>query len=95
MLMLHPRHGAAQRRARARDGRRHSRQYRDEHDFMLHAAELNPLIKILRANGIEVASVHNHMLDGEPPMIFMHFWAHGDAVDLAKGLKAALLRIGA
>ena len=30
-------------------------------DFMLLAAELNPVIKVLRANGIEVASVHNHM----------------------------------
>ena len=56
---------------------------------------LNPVIKVLRANGIEVASVHNHMLDDEPRMIYMHFWAYGDAVDLAKGLKAALMRIGA
>ena len=64
-------------------------------DFMLLPAELNPVIKVLRANGIEVASVHNHMLDDEPRLIFMHFWAYGDAVDLAKGLKAALTRIGA
>jgi len=64
-------------------------------DFMLRPAELNPVIKVLRANGIEVASVHNHMLDDEPRMIYMHFWAYGDAVDLAKGLKAALMRIGA
>ena len=63
-------------------------------DFMLLPAELNPVIKVLRANGIEVASVHNHMLDDEPRLIFMHFWAYGDAVDLAKGLKAALVRIG-
>jgi hypothetical protein len=63
-------------------------------DFMLLPAELNPVIKVLRANGIEVASVHNHMLDDEPRLIFMHFWAYGDAVDLAKGLKAALMRIG-
>ena len=63
-------------------------------DFMLLPAELNPVIKVLRANGIEVASVHNHMLDDEPRLIFMHFWAFGDAVDLAKGLKAALMRIG-
>jgi hypothetical protein len=61
---------------------------------MLLAAELNPVIKVLRANGIEVASVHNHMLDDEPRLIFMHFWAYGDAVNLAKGLKAALTRIG-
>jgi hypothetical protein len=64
-------------------------------DFMLRPAELNPVIKVLRVNGIEVASVHNHMLDDEPRMIYMHFWAYGDAVDLAKGLKAALMRIGA
>ena len=64
-------------------------------DFMVLPAEVNPVIKLLRANGIEVASVHNHMLDDEPRMIFMHFWAYGDAVDLAKGLKAALERIGA
>ena len=64
-------------------------------DFILHPAELNPVIKVLRANGIEIASVHNHMLDEEPRLIFMHFWANGDAIDLAKGLKAALARCGA
>src|SRR5262249_16437187 len=47
-------------------------------DFMLLVAELNPVIKVLRANGIEVASVHNHMLDDELRLIFMHFWAYGD-----------------
>jgi hypothetical protein len=64
-------------------------------DFILRPAEINPVIKLLRANGIEIASVHNHMLDEEPRLIFMHFWAYGDAVDLAKGLKAALERVGA
>jgi hypothetical protein len=64
-------------------------------DFILRPAEVNPVIKVLRANGIEIASVHNHMLDGEPRLIFMHFWAYGDAVDLAKGLKAALGQVGA
>jgi len=64
-------------------------------DFMLLPAEVNPVIKLLRSHGIEVASLHNHMLDDEPRLIFMHFWAFGDAVDLAKGLKAALGRLGA
>jgi hypothetical protein len=63
--------------------------------FILRPAEVNPVIKVLRANGIEIASVHNHMLDEEPRLIFMHFWAYGDAVDLAKGLKAALGQVGA
>ena len=62
-------------------------------DFMLLATEVNPVIKVLRANGIEVASVHNHMLDDEPRLFFMHFWAYGDAMDLAKGLRAALNEI--
>jgi hypothetical protein len=64
-------------------------------DFILRPAEVNSVIKVLRANGIEIASVHNHMLDEEPRLIFMHFWAYGDAVNLAKGLKAALARVGA
>jgi hypothetical protein len=64
-------------------------------DFILRPAEVNPVIKVLRTNGIEIASVHNHMLDEEPRLIFMHFWAYGEAVDLAKGLKAALGRVGA
>jgi Domain of Unknown Function (DUF1259) len=63
-------------------------------DFMLLPGELNPVIKALRANGIEVASIHNHLLDNEPQLVFMHFWAYGDAIELAKGLKAALDRTG-
>jgi uncharacterized protein DUF1259 len=59
-------------------------------DFMLLPAEVNPVIKILRSNGIEVASLHNHMLYDEPRLFFMHFWANDDAVKLAKGLRAAL-----
>ena len=59
-------------------------------DFMLLAGEVNPVIKALRSNGIEVASLHNHMLNEEPRLFFMHYWAVGDAVALAKGLRAAL-----
>jgi hypothetical protein len=63
-------------------------------DFMLLPSELNPVIKALRANGIEVASIHNHLLDNQPQLVFMHFWGYGDAIGLAKGLKAALGRVG-
>src|SRR6516162_9006957 len=63
-------------------------------DFMLRPSELNPVIKVLQANGIEVASIHNHLVDNEPQLVFMHFWAYGDAVGLAKGLRAALDRTG-
>jgi hypothetical protein len=47
-------------------------------------------MKALNDNGIDVTAVHSHMLMEEPRLFFMHFWANGDAVKLAKGLKAAL-----
>jgi hypothetical protein len=59
-------------------------------DFVALAGEVNPLIKALRDNGIEVTAIHNHMLDDEPRAFFIHFWANDDAVKLAKGLRAAL-----
>jgi hypothetical protein len=59
-------------------------------DFVLIGEEVNPVIKALRANGIEVTAIHSHMLDEQPRLIFMHFWANDDAVKLAKGLRAAL-----
>ena len=59
-------------------------------DFILLPDEVNPVIKVLRANDIEISSIHNHMLDEEPRLIFMHFWANDDALKLAKGLRAAL-----
>ncbi|WP_370439346.1 DUF1259 domain-containing protein [Microvirga sp. TS319] len=59
-------------------------------DFVLTANEVNPVIKALQSNGIEVAAVHNHMLMDEPRLFFMHFWANNDAHKLANGLRAAL-----
>jgi hypothetical protein len=59
-------------------------------DFVLIAKEVNPVIKALTSNGIAVTAVHSHMLDEQPRLFFMHFWANDDAVKLAKGLRAAL-----
>ncbi len=59
-------------------------------DFVLSGDEVNPVIKALRANGIEVTALHSHMLDEQPRLYFMHFWANDDAVKLAKGLRAAI-----
>ena len=59
-------------------------------DFVALAGEVNPLIKALGDNAIEVTAIHNHMLDDEPRAFFVHFWANDDAVKLAKGLRAAL-----
>ena len=51
---------------------------------------VNPVIKTLRQNGIEVTALHSHMLMENPRLFFMHFWANADAIKLAKGLRAAL-----
>src|SRR5215469_4363974 len=62
-------------------------------DFVLIAKEVNPVLKALRDHGIEVTAIHNHMLDDQPHLYFMHFWANDDAKKLAEGLKAALAQI--
>jgi hypothetical protein len=59
-------------------------------DFVVSGDEVNPLIHTLRANGIEVTAIHSHMLSEEPRIFYVHFWAHDDAIELAKGLRAAL-----
>jgi Domain of Unknown Function (DUF1259) len=59
-------------------------------DFVLTSSEVNPVIRELRANGIDVTAVHSHMLDEQPRLFFLHFWAVDDSMKLAKGLRAAL-----
>jgi len=59
-------------------------------DFLVTGEEVNPLIRTLRQNGIEVTAIHSHMLTEQPRMIFIHFWANDDAIKLAKGIRAAL-----
>src|SRR5258706_11928815 len=62
-------------------------------DFVLTAQEVNPVLRALRENGIEVTALHSHMLDEQPRLFFMHFWANDDAQRLADGLKAALAKV--
>jgi Domain of Unknown Function (DUF1259) len=59
-------------------------------DFVLLDSEVNPVIKALRQNGIQVTAIHSHMLTEQPRLFFMHFWANDNSVNLAKGLRAAL-----
>ena len=59
-------------------------------DFVLAGEEVNPVIQALRSNGIEVTALHSHMLNEQPRLFFMHFWANDDALKLARGLRSAL-----
>lgn len=59
-------------------------------DFVLLASEVNPVIKTLTDSGIQITALHSHMLNEEPRLFFMHFWANDEAVKLAGALHAAL-----
>lgn len=62
-------------------------------DFVLEAAEVEPVLTALRGAGIEVTAVHSHMLNEQPRTFFVHFWANDDAVKLAHGIRAALDKV--
>jgi hypothetical protein len=62
-------------------------------DFVLISSEVNPVLKTLRENGIEITALHSHMLEERPRLFFMHYWANDDALKLAGGLKAALSKV--
>ena len=59
-------------------------------DFVMTEEEVNPVIRALRENGIEVVALHNHHIGEEPRLFYMHFWANDDAEAVAQGLRAAL-----
>jgi len=59
-------------------------------DFVLIAPEVNRVVRALREHGIQVTAVHNHGLADTPRLVYMHFWAHDEAVKLARGLRTAL-----
>jgi hypothetical protein len=62
-------------------------------DFVMIAAEVNPVIRALREGGIAVTALHSHMLGESPRLFFMHFWANDDAAKLAATLRKALDRM--
>jgi len=62
-------------------------------DFVLTAAEVNPVISELRAHQIFVTALHSHMLTEQPRLFFMHFWAVGTPESVGEGIKAALSRV--
>jgi hypothetical protein len=61
-------------------------------DFVLTGNEVNPVIRVLRDNGIEITALHSHMIGDTPHLYFMHYWANDDAIKLARAMGAALAR---
>jgi hypothetical protein len=59
-------------------------------DFTLTSGEVDAVASALRANGIDVTAIHQHHLNEQPRLFYMHFWANDDPAKLAQGLRAAL-----
>jgi hypothetical protein len=59
-------------------------------DFIMTAAEVQPVLKALRKANIHIVALHNHMIGEQPAFYFTHFWGKGAAEKLAEGIKSAL-----
>jgi len=64
-------------------------------DVAMTDAEVTPVLKALRGNGIDVVAIHHHMLGTKPAVIFLHYWGRGPAETLARGVRAAVDATGA
>jgi hypothetical protein len=63
-------------------------------DVAMLGPEVTPVLKALRANGLDVVAIHNHTIGGQPSIYFLHYWGTGPAEKLAAGFKAALAELG-
>jgi len=63
-------------------------------DVAMLSSEITPVLKALRANGLNVVAIHNHMTTAQPAIYFLHYWGTGPAEKLANGFKAALSELG-
>jgi hypothetical protein len=63
-------------------------------DVAMLSSEVTPVLKALRANGLNVVAIHHHMTETQPTVYFLHYWGTGPAEKLADGFKAALNELG-
>ena len=63
-------------------------------DVAMLPGEITPVLKALRANGLNVVAIHHHMTGESPRYIFLHYWGRGTAEALAKAVKVALETTG-
>ncbi len=63
-------------------------------DVAMLAGEVQPVLKALRQNGIDVVAIHQHMTTTNPTIYFLHYWGTGPAEKLVTGFRAALDELG-
>jgi len=59
-------------------------------DLVLLQGEVNPVMKKLRDAGFEITAVHNHLLDEDPRLMYMHYMGEGNSKQLATSVHDAL-----
>lgn len=59
-------------------------------DFAVLARHVDPVLDALAAHGITATAVHSHLIDEEPTIYYIHFWADGRLENVLRGLRAAL-----
>lgn len=59
-------------------------------DFCVLEDELQPVLKALRKDGINIVAIHHHMTHEQPRYLFLHYWGKGGAAKLATSLKTTL-----
>ncbi|PYJ27300.1 MAG: hypothetical protein DME90_10475 [Verrucomicrobia bacterium] len=60
-------------------------------DFAVTEDELQPVLKALLKDKINIVAIHQHMTHEEPRIMFFHYWGRGPAKDLANAVKGGLL----
>ena len=60
-------------------------------DFAVTEDELQPVLKSLVKDKINIVAIHQHMTHEEPRIMFFHYWGRGRAKDLANAVKGGLL----
>src|SRR6266566_1679573 len=60
-------------------------------DFAVTEDELQPVLKALLKNKINIVAIHSHMTHEQPRIMFFHYWGRGRARDLANAVKGGLL----
>ena len=63
-------------------------------DVAMLEAEVTPVLRALRANGLDVVAIHHHMTGTQPAIVFLHYWGKGEAQKLARGVRAAVDVVG-
>jgi hypothetical protein len=59
-------------------------------DFAMREEDLQPVLKSMRSSGISIVSIHQHMVQETPRIMFLHYWGHGRATELAMAVRKAL-----